>query len=164
MYKAKFARVLGVVGALFIPAVVMAQFVADQPLRAEALQALANSVTALTTRVANLEANRGVAVTKANIYKTEVFAATVLNDVGLAIATCNGNVPNGVDANDVILDCGCRATQGPDASGANSPQFDLRRVQMENRAADATCVCQALNANAAAGSGIVAIATCLRVP
>lgn len=56
MDKVKFARSLGIVGALLVPAVVVAQqFAPNQPLRSADLQLLVANVTQLTARVTALE-------------------------------------------------------------------------------------------------------------
>ena len=56
MNKAKVARALGIVGALLVPAVVVAQqFRAGEPLLAAELQGLADNVTVLTAEVAALK-------------------------------------------------------------------------------------------------------------
>jgi hypothetical protein len=155
------ARRLGIGLAICVPALVVAQttlpnFGRNQVLQADQLNTLVSALNETRSRVDTLQANAGVAFRKENLYPIEDSSEAVAqNGSALAQASC-------ADNNDLLVGCSC---EGRESGGANSLQFDLRRVTASNRTdGESFCVCQGVNVGTNVSRVLFAVGQCLRVP
>ncbi|HTV18315.1 MAG TPA: hypothetical protein VMG12_06580 [Polyangiaceae bacterium] len=153
----KLATYLGVLGAVAVPALVIAQqlpganaFRAGELVRASDLEAmralLGTSISRINTlqdRVDQLEQSR---LTKDSVYTTAPVEVSLGAGVAAsAVARCEDN-------NDIMTDCAC----------AGSDNADLRIVSGTNESDPSVCTCRAQGISA--GARVIAGASCIRVP
>jgi hypothetical protein len=156
---------LGIASSIAVPALVIAQqqqrnppadgtFAAQTLLRAADVEQLRDSLDDAIRRINDLQAN--VVFTKENLYPIEDSSEAVAqNGSALAQASC-------ADNNDLLVGCSC---EGRESGGANSLQFDLRRVTASNRTdGESFCVCQGVNVGTNVSRVLFAVGQCLRVP